>query len=525
MKYNIISKIFLAAVLVLGTACEDKLDIPQKGVTSVDDFYQTDDDCEQAVTAMYNQMKQLAQGQFSPTFVTNFLSDDCYSGASARLASDDKESINEYRFDSANAVIEDLFEGLYTCINRCNLVINNFQDASTPLQKRAVAEAKVFRAYCYFNLTALFGPVPLVTEAVRNDYKSTNSTTTELWTLVESDLKEAISSDCLPVKSSIDDKTTGIRVTADFAKAMLGKTYVFQKKWNEAVAQLDEVIASGRYGFLEDYGNYALADYNNNREILFSDNKIANASNEMTFTTILFGWSSSFLQGLGIGNELFFLGFNFCNPSQVIVDAFREMEGEDGYRFVQTMKSYKRMNEMGVSLRPGSANYAHCGYGYWKIRFSSKNIIPGGGFVNTYANDIVMRLGEVVLLAAEAHIMLGDGKGDTYINMIRDKAHLPHLTGATLDDLKKEKQLEMCMEGCRFMDLVRWGDAPTVLKDQWKQIPNFAGVADDGSYILEYPVINQNTTYGFKAGKHELLPIPLAELNVNPNIKQNPGWE
>lgn len=525
MKYNSIIKMFLAAGILVGAAaCDDKLDIPQKGVTSVDDFYKTDADCEEAVTAMYAQMKDLAQGQYSPTFVTNFLSDDCYAGSSARLASDDKESINEYRFDSANGVIKDLFQGLYTCINRCNLIINNFADASTPTQKRAVAEAKVFRAYCNFNLVTLFGPVPLVTEAVRDDYKSPNSSTAELWAQVEADLKEAISSGTLPVKNGIDDKTTGIRVTNDYAKSILGKAYVFQKKWAEAVGVLDEVIGSGRYGFLEDYGNYALAEYNNNREIIFSDSKAANASNEGTFTTILYGWSSSFLDGLGMGNELYFLGFNFCNPSQVIVNAFREMEGEDGYRFVQTMKSYPRMNEMGVRLKAGATNYGHCGYGYWKIRFSSKNIIPGGSFMNTNANDIVMRYGEVVLLDAEAHIMLNDGEGDTYINMIREKAHLPLLENATMDDLKKEKQLELCMEGCRYMDLVRWGDAATVLKDQWKQVPNFAGLDANGNYLLEYPVINQNTTYGFKAGKHELLPIPLAELNVNPNIEQNPGW-
>ena len=93
-----------------------------------------------------------------------------------------------------------------------------------------------------------------------------------------------------------------------------------------------------------------------------------------------------------------------------------------------------------------------------------------------------------------------------------------------MDDLKKEKRLELCLEGCRYQDLIRWGDAAEVLGEQWERIPNFAGKAADGSYVLQYPDINVNATYGFVEGKHNLLPIPEREMNVNPNMKQNPGW-
>lgn len=517
---------YIAILIVLCAmiaSCENKLEIPQKGVLPTESFYKTDEDCNEALTALYAQMKDLLQNQYSPAFVTNLLSDDCYSGASARLASDDKESLNEFRFDSSNPVIEDLFEGLYVTINRANLIINNYEEGTTNIQKRAVAEAKVFRAYCYFHLVTLFGPVPLITEAFRDDYKSSNSTTAELWQLVEDDLNDAINADILPIKAHIDDKVTGIRATNDFAKAMLGKVYVFEEKWSEAAKLLDEVVNCGRYGLLDDYTAYADAVNNNNREILFSDNKTNDPNNEGVFTTVLFGWSSNYFNGLGIGNECNMLGFGFGSPSATLVEAFAESEGEDGYRFTNTIKSYEQMLAMGVSVKPNSEVYAHCGYGYWKIRMSSKNLITGT-ILFIWSNDIVMRLGEVILLAAEAHIMLNDGQGDKYINMIRDKAHLPHLTNATLDDLKKEKRLELCMEGCRYQDLIRWGDASKVLKDQWRQVPNFAGLNDDGTYKVVYPSVNQNTTYGFKEGKHELLPIPLTEINVNPNIKQNPNW-
>ena len=520
---KIYTLLVIALAVVASSSCGHLLDIDQKGVLSYEDFYQTDEDCDEAVTALYYQVKQLLMGQYSPTFVTNLLSDDCYCGASARLASDDKEAINEYRFDSSNAVIEDLFEGLYVTINRANLIINNFEDGTSDTMVRAVAEARVFRAYCYLHLTSLFGPVPLVTEAVRDDYKASNSTVEELWALVESDLLAAIDSDALPVKTSIDDTETGIRVTNDFAKALLGKAYVYQEKWSDAVTYLDEVVNCGRYGLLEDYEDYDDAVNNNNKEILFSDNKTNNSDNEGCFTRVLYGWNSNYLDGLGVGNDMNILGFGFQTPSATLVQAFIDMEGEDGYRFKGTIKSYEDMVDMGITVKTGSEVYACCGYEYYKIRITQSNLVTGT-YLYTWVNDTAMRLGEVVLLAAEAHIMLGDGEGDTYINMIRNKAQLPELSGATMDDLKAEKRLELCIEGCRYQDLVRWGDAHDVMKDQWEKIPNFAGYDDDGNYEINYPSANVNTIYGFVEGKHELLPIPLTELNVNPNISQNPNW-
>lgn len=527
MKTNriLFSIIFSLAGLTMASSCSGLLDIPQKGVRPMEDFYKTDEDCEEAVTAMYASMKSLTANQYSPIFVTNLLSDDCYSGASARLASDDKESLNEYRYDAANPVVEDIYEGLYALIYQSNLIINNFSGGTSDVQKRAVAEAKVFRAYSYFHLVTLFGNIPLITEAVRDDYKASPSKPEDIWLQVETDLLEAIDSGVLPVKDGIDDRITGIRVTEDFARSMLGKTYVFLKRWSDAAYQLDLVASSGRYGFLSSYEDYAKAENNNNREVIFSNNKNMDPNNEGTFMLVLYNWNNQYFSGMGLGNELSSLGFGFFSPSKSLVDAFIEMEGEGdnrGKRFRETLKSYEDMQAMGITLNAGMAVYAHCGYGYWKVRLRKDDLLSGPMF--TWQNDVVMRYAEVVLLAAEAHIMLNDGQGDGYINMIRDKAGLPRLSGATMEDLKNEKRLELCLEGCRYQDLVRWGDAADVLGGQWERIPNFAGLDENGQYILQYPDINVNKTYGFKEGKHNLLPIPEREMNVNPNMTQNPGW-
>jgi len=128
-----------------------------------------------------------------------------------------------------------------------------------------------------------------------------------------------------------------------------------------------------------------------------------------------------------------------------------------------------------------------------------------------------MRYGEVLLLAAEAHVQGGDAtKALNYINQIRDRARLTPLGSVTLDDVKKEKRLELCLESVRFQDLVRWGDAESFLAEQGKQIPAFTGA--------ETKYMWSNPTYGFKA-KHKLLPIPRKEMELNPNMKQNEGWQ
>ena len=128
----------------------------------------------------------------------------------------------------------------------------------------------------------------------------------------------------------------------------------------------------------------------------------------------------------------------------------------------------------------------------------------------------VMRYAEVLLLAAEAQLQAGNSaKALDYINQIRIRAKEAPLTSVTLSDIKTEKRLELCNEAVRYQDLIRWGDAKSALADQGKQVPAFTGSDVQWNW--------QNTKYGFQ-DKNMLLPIPLKELEINPSMKQNPGW-
>lgn len=87
-----------------------------------------------------------------------------------------------------------------------------------------------------------------------------------------------------------------------------------------------------------------------------------------------------------------------------------------------------------------------------------------------------------------------------------------------MDDVKNEKRLELCYEGVRYMDLVRWGDAKTVLADKGKKIGTFTEADGWNPEGFTYQV------GGFVEGKHNLLPFPLTEMSVNTKLVQNPNW-
>lgn len=101
------------------------------------------------------------------------------------------------------------------------------------------------------------------------------------------------------------------------------------------------------------------------------------------------------------------------------------------------------------------------------------------------------------------------------MNQIRKRAKLPQLSDVTLEAIKTEKRLELCLEGVRYQDLVRWGDGEKMLGRQGKEIPSFTTTGVEWNY--------KNESYGFKE-RNKLLPIPLKEINLNPNMKQNPNW-
>ena len=506
---------------LMTVSCSSELDIEKHGnMGSMETYYTTDENVNTGTASLYLEAKS---AYYNWQFVKNLLSDDVWCGGGQRSDNGDMEKLNEYNFDSNHNMIESLYKGFYAIIYKACLLTDKIQ-GETPVMKRAINEAKVFRALSHFELVTLFGTAPVVDHLLTpGEYQQPNSTPAELWAAVEKDLTEAINSGALPSKNGANDAETGIRATKEFAQALLGKAYLFQGKYSEAASMLDNVINSGKYAlFTGDYDLQFHAAYNNNCESVFELQKRYDTEqmwNQMDMVFIMQGWRTDKLNYGGQALNTIAQGmYGFSNPRKSLYDAFVAWEGEDGYRKNKTLWSYDQLKAFGVEIQPGASVYGNEGSFFWKNQAYREDCSVDMSYfqIGQFIDLKLMRYAEVLLLAAEANLQAGNSaKALQYINEIRTRAKETPLAAVTLDDIKMEKRLELCNEGVRYQDLIRWGDAKTALGQQGKDVPAFTGTEVQWNW--------HNSKYGFQ-DKNVLLPIPLKELELNPNMKQNSGW-
>lgn len=523
---KIIQSLTLFIVITITSACENQLKIVQPGATSVDNFYKTDKDAEEAIAAVYSSWRASLYGQF---WLKNLLSDDIICGGGSRGDNSMYEQINEYNFGAASTTVSGPFAQYYNTIYLANLIINRIEPDSD-VKKRVVAEAKTIRAAVYFDLVTLWGNVPLVTaELSPDEYQQPNGDKNALWELIETGYRDALQSNSLPQKKSTVNSAQPARLTADAARAFLGKAQLFQGKNEEAFENLSKVINDGKHALVADYENVLRAVSDFSSESVFEFNSIGDNNNAFAQGNTLWGIMNGYrsdklnLSGYFSGSHgIYPSGWGFGNPTSALYQAFVAEEGTDGYRLNSTIRTYKQLNGIGITLNPGSTLYGNEGYFNWKHRYLGSEVLVSSFGFSTTANFRVLRYAEVLLLAAEAAVQTGKNtQALAYINQVRSRAKLKPLDNVSLANVKTEKRLELCFEGVRFQDLVRWGDTQP-LERQGQKIPTFTGLNSDGSHAVTYPYTNQ--AFGFKKGKNELLPFPEHEMNVNRNIKQNPGW-
>lgn len=524
MKTRNILLIAVAAVCTLAS-CSKLLDIPQKGVLNFETYYQTDEEIQAAAIPMYSTLKGNA---YYFKLAKEMFTDDVYCGGSARNDNIDLEKMNEYTFDAEESYIQGMFEALYSIIYRANVILGHVDEGYSDLAKQIRAEAKVFRAYSYFELITMWGNPPVVDhELAPSEYNVPNGSTEELWALVETDLTEAIASGKLAQKSSLNDRECW-KVTQQFAQALLGKAYLWMATalndnsyYAKSAAQFDAVVSSGKYDLYN--GEYSqLRRDKHNCEIIFSSNTIHddnNVWNNMSMFDLMVGWRSDRMYYGTCPLATYSWGFRI--PRKGLYEAFVADEGEDGYRLNETLKTYAQIQELwGAGENAGDSMICD-GYFFFKQQAYQDDVEPGSmGFANV-CDLIWMRYAEVLLCGAEAHFKAGNNskdKAQEYVDKIRARAGLASVP-VTMDVIKTEKRLELCAEGTRFQDLLRWGEAYEAMKDNGSTYPVMTSNGE-----VTYQSCG-NSSYGFKQGKNERLPYPATEIRLNNAIEQNPGWE
>ncbi|WKS94881.1 RagB/SusD family nutrient uptake outer membrane protein [Riemerella columbina] len=473
-----ISKIILTsalsvAALAFNSCSEDWLDLKPEGRPVGDEV--SVGGYEALAFGLYSSLRtQGGVSDFTYVWTHCIRADDNEKGSTPADAATNGGVFDHFGYVASNGTIASDWNGHYKIIYDCNELINDAHEKNETSAGTLVniAEAKAIRAFCYFELRRDFGEVPinLKTIDVPEDEIAPKNTIAEVDAQIEKDLIEAREDLPLQWNSSY----TG-RATKGMVNALLAKLYLYQGQWTKALETSERVITSGIYRLNPSYDAEFTKAGNNSVESIFEIQK--NYDNATKY-------SNNFYECQGVrGSGTWDLGWGFNVPSQGLVDAY-----ETGDLRKQTTILVSGgpdiYNSPGLTL-PASPPLAQK---YWngkaytlpeeRNHYSQKK--------NHWENIKIIRYADVLLIAAEAANELGQtGKATTYLNLIRTRAGLAATTAVSQTDLrtaiKNERRVEFAMEFERFYDLVRWGDASSVLaplgyvaKNQYFPIPQVA---------------------------------------------------
>lgn len=259
-------KIFFPILIgcaLVAASCQDKLDIPQKGVVSADDFYTSEADAEALRANMYASLfggsgVAGTQGIYNcQQAILNYSADDVVAAGGEPQDHLDFRVFDEFRYDNANPVLLQLYQGYAGSIFAANLVISNFSSENrtgaapkfeNEKTKQYVEEARVMRAWMHL-MEALVWNCPNKVDRIlgADELPTQVSSQEELLKWVISECEKAINSGSLPKRNGKTDKDGTAIMTVGFAQFIAGKAAVYCDDMEKARKHLGDLINSGDY--------------------------------------------------------------------------------------------------------------------------------------------------------------------------------------------------------------------------------------------------------------------------------------
>ncbi|MFZ4724735.1 MAG: RagB/SusD family nutrient uptake outer membrane protein [Paludibacter sp.] len=519
--------IFSAASMLFLTSCDSWLLEPSPGITKLADFYTVGQTAIQNANAAYVPlMWEYNYSYFPEWFIGDVVSDDALKGGQNIGDMADVYDMENFKTNVNNGYLLDFYRAQWQGIQRCNLPLQeipkmkNDLTLTSSVQNRLVGELKFLRALYYFRLVRVFGGVPKATSIIESsaNWKQPRATSSEIYAQIISDLEDANSK--LWIKSKYASTDLG-RVTKGAAQAMLLKANLYNHNYVDAKRWGDSIIASHEYDLVPNYvDNFTLAGENGKEsvfEIQFMENPNSDyggANGEGgegytrgTFTVILTRSRSSQLGG----------GWGFNKPTE---NLYKEYEINDPRRDITILNPTEgqienQEQEIYLGSRYLNKKYAlmNSDGSFYKLTHPTRGPI----------NSKVIRYADVLLMYAEACCETGDLTGaKNALEAVRARARgtnggiLPafpnynsYIDNKTdlIKAIRHERRVELAMEGHRWFDLCRWGVAKEVM-DAYKSTES---------------VDAQKHMAAFIKGKHELMPIPSKEIDLNP-MDQNPNY-
>jgi hypothetical protein len=500
MKRKNLIYLFVGAAGFFTSCSKSFLSPTPNGLQLQSNYYKTPDQAFAAVVAAYNPLAWEV-GSTDNTYIDklgalNSGSDECYAGGGGPTDMEFWQVFNTYTMSGAVGPQAGLWDRNYTGVYRANLVLENLVnvpglDANT--SARYIAEAKFLRAYYYFDLVREFGNIPLILHSLSTDelYNQVQTTPDTVYAQIESDLAAAI-----PVLPATVSGTELGRATKGAANALMGKVILTENntaRMQTAATYLEAVNSSGLYSLLPNYGDLFNPNNKFNSESIFEIyHSAASAAGWGNWPNFQGNVYAQMTGPRSYSGPLYWSGGWSFNP--VMTTLVNDLYGDP--RYSATIMNVDSLVKAGKASY--TAGYANTGYFMAKFAPMASEVAPSGQTELNFPNDYIeIRLADTYLMEAEALVRGGGdlSKAQYYLDQVRARVGLPSVP-ATLDNIYHERRLELATEGHRWFDLVRTGQAATIL----------------------------GPLKGFQKGVNEVLPIPLVELN-NTKLKQNPGYK
>ncbi|MDE6170242.1 MAG: RagB/SusD family nutrient uptake outer membrane protein [Duncaniella sp.] len=347
-RYTVYAAGLIAAFSLMSSSCES-LDFTPGDQMSDKTFWQTEDHARQAAVGLYAAMK--APWCFGMEFTFDMCS-DIADGTSPWA-----DISRGTSFASNSEGVQNHWQYLYELVHRSNTVIRKVKDmpVSRETIDRVTGEAKFLRAMAYFRMLNCWGGVPYYDETcdINEHFASLDaprSTAEEIRSHVLDDLTEAIEK--LPVAWDAADLG---RATKGAAYALRGKVYLFNREWEKAAADFEEIV----YNKTNDYGYALHSDYND----LF---RLYNGrhSSEMIFSIQSIdgntaGYALDIVSYFGNKSTMRLIAGNRIVPSTTLVDMYENLDGsqfvwDDVFPGFAEGDSQMRRRYMSVAIDQGS---------------------------------------------------------------------------------------------------------------------------------------------------------------------------
>lgn len=418
------------------------------------------------------------------------------------------QQMTDHKWIANNRFFRGTWEAFFSQVNTCNRLIYQFEQLDAAKYASYISEVKTVRALWYLWLIDMWGNVPIVEKFdVPASYLPKTNTRQEVYTFIEKEINDNIN-------NLTKEKSTQTYARADYwtAKAILAKLYLNAEvytgtpQWQKALDACNEIIGSGKFALTNTYRENFISKNEGSTEAIFAipfDEIYTqwgwilplvslHYSSQQTFNMTNGPWN-----GLSVQTEFFYMyddddirkhdnflwGPQYTSTGEPLLDPGYEKDLDpDGAHINFTpefVSLYNTIRQSGVRIKK------------WEIEMGNN------GFLNS--DFFVFRYSDIVLMKAEILWRMNPADSDALnlVNDFRTRAGVAPFTTLTEKDLLEERGRELFMESWRRSDMIRFDkyNQPTIFK----------------------PYVSENF--------RRLYPIPKDQIDANPNLKQNPGYE